>query len=135
MENVKLDVENRKLNGEPKIDLLIDLLTISEANATGEHWTKKHKRHKAQKLRVLIELMNHQVKVQLPCIIKLSRLSPRLLDTGDNLPMSLKYIRDSISEYIFPNKKAGRADDDPRIEWQYAQEKSKKKAVRIQIYF
>ena len=118
-----------------KVDVAFDLKTVSEANATGEHWTAKSKRHKAQKLRVLIELMNNRVKVQLPCIIKLSRLSPRLLDS-DNLQSAFKHIRDQIAEYIFPEIKGiGRADDDKRLTWVYDQEKSKIQKVRIQIYF
>ncbi len=58
----------------------------------------------------------------------------------------MKWIRDEISECIFPEKRKtvvtdkgkvraikGRADDDPRLHWKYAQEKSKSMGLRIEI--
>lgn len=69
----------------------------------------------------------------------------------DNLVSAFKWIRDEISEcliedstgkfaYEIPektrvNKAKGRRDSDPRIKWEYAQEKSKNKGIRIEIHF
>ena len=66
----------------------------------------------------------------------------------DNLPTAFKYIRDEISELLIPekagvyiNKKGktikikGRADSDPRIKWQYFQEKTTLSAIKIEIEF
>jgi hypothetical protein len=62
--------------------------------------------------------------------------------------MSMKFLRDEISELMLPDLKKtyidskgkmrtlkGRADADPRITWVYMQEKSPIYAVRIEIDF
>ena len=77
----------------------------------------------------------------------MTRMGPRILD-DDNLRFSLKWIRDEISECLIPEKRAtyldkngklrhikGRADDDDRITWEYAQEKNQNYGVRIVINF
>lgn len=129
-----------------KIMREIQMTTVSEANSS-EHWSKSSKRHRQQQF--LVRAMFHGLKqeIPVPCTITLTRLTPRaFLDTGDNLPMSVKWIRDEISECILPEKRKsflnrngklkaikGRADDDPRLHWQYAQEKSKTLGIRIEI--
>lgn len=108
--------------------------TISEAN-TREHWAKANKRHSEQKFTVWSYMKADSPDVRTPCIIKLTRIAPRSLDRHENLPMSMKYILDQICDYIHPGKAAGRADDDPNIHVEYAQEKGSPKeyAVRIEI--
>lgn len=64
-------------------------------------------------------------KIKLPCTVKLIRQSPRKLDT-DNLPVSMKYIRDAIADHLIPGLAPGRADDDQRLNWQYEQTTAKK---------
>jgi hypothetical protein len=74
-------------------------------------------------------------------------MGPGTLD-DDNLRFSLKWIRDEISECLIPEKRKsyvdkngklrhlkGRADDDERITWDYAQEKNQTYGVRIEIRF
>jgi|SRR5271157_2998663 len=102
----------------------IPLETISEAN-TSEHWTKKHKRHKHQKSVIAWQFMTEKPDISLPCKVRLTRISPRSLD-DDNLRMAFKWIRDAIADNLIPGKAAGRADDDKRIFWEYAQEKGPK---------
>jgi hypothetical protein len=76
------------------------------------------------------------------------RLSPRSLDKDDNLRISLKWIKDKISECLTPqdrkfyiDKKGkvrelkGRCDDNPLITWEYDQEKSRTLGVRIEITY
>lgn len=46
----------------------------------------------------------------------------------------MKYLRDALADQIFPGKAAGQADNDPRLNWEYAQEKGEN-SVRIEIYF
>ncbi len=69
-----------------------------------------------------------------------------MLDEGDNLPCSLKYIRDAISENILVSVgeykntkdiKAGTVDDDPRLQWEYSQIKGKVREymVKIEIFY
>ena len=128
------------------ISLHLQIKTVSEANCS-EHWSKKNNRHKSQKKSIWWAFKSMGTKIPLPCVIKLTRISPRTLD-DDNLSMSLKWIRDSISEHIFPEKTigrsrkipgksvklAGRADDDERISWQYGQEKGNPQSIRIDIF-
>lgn len=116
----------------------LDIETVSEANLK-EHWHKSGKRHTYQKWAIKAHF--NSKTIPLPCVVKFSRLSPRVLDS-DNLQMAFKWIRDQLAECIvYPHldgveryHSAGRYDDDPRIEWQYSQEKSKKKGIRIEIF-
>ena len=64
----------------------------------------------------------------LPCVVRLTRLSSGTLD-DDNLLGALKGVRDGIADRL------GIKDNDPRIEFRYAQEKVKRKdyGVRIEL--
>lgn len=117
------------------VDWKIYIKTVSEANSS-EHWSKKHKRHKLQKKALAWKWLEENPSISLPCKVKLSRIAPRLLDFGDNLPVSMKYIRDAIADKIIPGLAVGRADDDPNITWDYGQERGgvKEYAVRIEIF-
>lgn len=115
------------------IVLQLPIKTVSESNSS-EHWSTKHKRHKNQKKWVrIVWYKEGKPKIDLPCKVKLTRISPRTLDS-DNLQGSLKWIRDAISEIIIPNTLAGRADDHPEISWEYDQQKGKP-CVIIEINF
>lgn len=122
----------------------LPIKTVSEANCS-EHWVKKSKRHKNQQFFVRIGFLKFVKDIKFPCLIRMVRLGPRILDS-DNLQSAFKYIRDEISECLLPelrktyiNKHGneiaikGRADSDERIIWQYAQEKQAKQGVRIEI--
>jgi hypothetical protein len=124
----------------------LPIKTVSEANCS-EHWTKKARRHKAQQWVVRLAFNGLKNPITLPCCVKMTRLGSRYTDS-DNLLTALKFVRDEVSECLIPEKRAsyvtkegktkaikGRADDDPRITWQYDQEKAKKYAVRIEITF
>ncbi len=118
--------------------------TVSEANCS-EHWTKKATRHKRQQWFCKLFFERYVKNIYLPCVVSMTRIGPRILD-DDNLRFSLKWVRDEISECLIPEKRStyldkngklrhikGRADDDPRIIWQYYQEKNKNYGVRIDI--
>ncbi len=115
------------------IDWNLPIKTVSEANCS-EHWSKKHKRHKLQKKIIWVEFKRKGTKIPLPCHIKLTRVSPRFLDIGDNLPCAFKWIKDSIAAHLTGNYIYGRADDDKRITWEYDQEKGKSQGVKIEIF-
>lgn len=112
----------------------LPLKTASEANSS-EHWTKKAKRHKLQKQKIKAILLKERPPITIPCAIVLTRISPRELDSHDNLPMSLKYCADALAEYLVPGKAVGRADDCKEIVWAYKQEKGgvREYAIRIEI--
>ncbi len=122
----------------------LPLKTVSEANSS-EHWTISSRRHRQQQffIRALFHALDKEVAT--PCTVTMTRLSPRLLDSDNNVS-AFKFLRDEISECIFPEKKKsymtkegklrsikGRADSDPRITWKYSQEKSKTLGIRIEI--
>lgn len=130
-----------------KITWELPLKTISEGNSGSEHWSAKNKRHKMQQFFIRSLFAHEAAQITLPCIVKFTRLSPRELD-DDNLTMAFKWIRDEVSECLIPEKRSvyvtkqgkvreikGRADSDPRIIWQYAQEKARLSGVRIEISF
>ena len=101
------------------IEITFPILTTSEANSR-EHWAKSAHRHRNQKQITYLELESNQIPDNLPVIITLTRLSPRKLDI-DNLPPSLKYIKDAVAEYFVPGLAPGRADDDKGFTWLFAQ--------------
>lgn len=59
--------------------------------------------------------------VGLPCRIRFTRIGPRRLDF-DNLVYSFKYIVDMVCSLITPGLAPGRADSNPNITIEYAQE-------------
>ena len=91
----------------------IPIRLVSEANSS-EHWTKKYKRRRIQKLLVKMCLAREKLP-DLPCKIKLTRISPLKLDVYDNLPMCFKYVLDAVCDVLVPGLASGRADGDPRI--------------------
>lgn len=124
------------------IFVTIPLKTVSEANSH-EHWRARQKRAKGQRdaagLFVLGEsqrrngyhsswILNggpegtrlHNL------VVTITRLSARQLDS-DNLASSQKHVRDGVADAL------GIDDRDPRVRWEYAQEKAKGFAVRIEI--
>ncbi len=110
----------------------IPIFTISEANVS-EHWTKSKKRKDLQKRWVKILFLKHKPKIDLPIHIKLTRIGKKLLDS-DNLPVSMKYIRDEVANYLIPGKAPGQADNDPRLSWEYDQKIGKNYGVILEFY-
>ncbi len=106
--------------------------TVSEANSS-EHWLKKGKRHQHQKWAVIKAFHDNKFKFNLPVEITLIRIAPRSLDKEDNLPCSMKYIKDYIADQLIPGKAAGRADDSKEITWKYEQKRGKVKENYVQV--
>lgn len=112
----------------------LPIKTVSEGNCN-ENWRKRHARHKSQKEAVRLALNPHLSKISLPCQVTLTRYAPRLLDEFENLPMSFKWIYDTICDCLIPGLQPGRADEDKRIKVKACQEKSKLHGVRIEITY
>jgi hypothetical protein len=95
-----------------------------------------YKRHKKQKKHVAYYMSQLSLYRDMPLIIKLIRISPRKLDSDDNLPMAFKWVKDAIADILIPGKQAGRADDSPLFKWEYDQEKGevKENSIRVEIY-
>lgn len=125
----------------------LPIRTVSEAN-NSDHWSKKAKRRKQQQILIRILMKKDIEKVQLPCHITLTRLSPRMLDTMENLPMAFKAIIDEIADILIPEKggwyktskgrlkrKRGHSDGDKRLTWAFGQEKSRTQGIRVSVSF
>lgn len=82
----------------------LDLETVSEGNLF-EHYFKANARHKKQK-KFIKDNLSHLIIVyeNKTITIKLIRISPRKLDADENLRMAFKWIKDQISECIYPEK-------------------------------
>lgn len=123
----------------------LPLKTCDETNAY-EHPFVKTKRHKLQAFFIRQLFAKEANPVPLPCSVTFVRLGPREMDEEDNLRMAFKWIKDQVGACIFPDKAVvyvtkkgkvyenkGHADSDPRIKWQYKQEKAKRLGIRIEI--
>lgn len=111
-----------KENG--KFSVTTPLRIESVANKR-EHWSVKYRRTKRDRQAMMVVIPRG---LPVPCEVTITRIAPRRLD-GDNLQSGCKAIRDAIAERL------GVDDADPRVIWNYAQEKGKPKeyAVRIEI--
>lgn len=117
--------------GELGDSVLVPIVTRSESNLRGSHWTRTH-RLRLQR-RTVDAYARARLRVPtLPCKIILTRWAPRLLDGHDNLRTALKAPADSIAAWL------GIKDNDPRVEWLYGQFKTNKRngmqpGVRIEV--
>jgi hypothetical protein len=143
---VKSEVEKRKRNsglpiailrycnnGQLKaIEVTLPIRTISPN--VSEHWTKKHKRQKKEKRWLWIALLEKRHLLRLPCKVTFIRYGKRELDQEDNLPMSIKFLKDQVAELLtgLPN---GRGDSNKEIIWIYKQEKAKTYSLKIILEF
>lgn len=100
----------------------LPLRTISELNGSHGHWSTsvKRRRRQRQTAKLLCPAWG------LPGVITLTRLSAGTLD-DDNLRAALKSVRDGIAD------KLGIKDNDPRVTWEYAQEKCPRKTYGVRI--
>lgn len=110
----------------------IPIRTVSESNST-EHWVKKANRHKIQKWMVVKVFRDNKFAFKLPVEITLIRIAPRTLDKEDNLPMSLKWVKDAIADQLIPGKAPGRADDSKEITWKYDQKKGRVRQNLVEV--
>jgi hypothetical protein len=84
---------------------IIPIALQSEANRRG-HWATHEPRRKAQ--HQLTAAAMRGCELVPPVRVTIVRLSPRMLDEGDNLEMSAKHVRDSIAKFFGVND--GRQD-------------------------
>jgi hypothetical protein len=108
----------------------IPVHTVSEANA---HRHFRHRQRRAKIQRGAVAMLCRHDRPPLTgggIVVKLTRVSPRPLDGGDNLPVALKAVRDEIAALYGVN------DRDPRITWSYDQIRiadERNAGVRIEI--
>jgi hypothetical protein len=99
----------------------------SEANSR-EHWRVKSDRRKAQQKEMDILLLNalQGRKIQLPCVVSLTRVGPKLMD-DDNWINGAKGIRDAIA------RRLGIDDGDSRIKFRYDQEAIGRREYNVRV--
>lgn len=107
------------------VSFTMPLRTVSALNAR-EHWGKRSRRVKAERAMTAGHLLLYGRAARTwwgahaaTMVVTLTRIGPRLLDSGDNLPSGLKGVRDQIAQWL------GVDDRDPCVTWVYAQEKGK----------
>lgn len=107
------------------ISLTLPIRTVSEANARG-HWSTKAKRAKGQRGTAAVVLRAKAPKLEPLLVVRLTRVSPGELD-DDNLRTAMKATRDGVADWL-------RIDDrSPLVLWDYAQERGKDYAVRVEV--
>ena len=99
----------------------LPIATVSEANRR-DHWATKARRTKAHRNAAWALCPVYP----LPCLVTLTRIAPRALDDDNNVG-SFKHVRDGIADRL------GVKDNDPRVEWRYAQAKGKPAAVIVEF--
>lgn len=105
----------------------LPLRTVSLANEHA-HWRARQSRAKAERKATKYVWISKNERWLQPgetAWVHLTRVGPRALDS-DNLPPSLKSVRDQLAEGL------GLDDRDPRITWVYSQEKGPY-SVRVHI--
>lgn len=100
----------------------LPIATVSEANRR-DHWATKARRAKFQRNTAWALCPAYP----LPCVVTLTRIAPRSLDAHDNLRSALKFAVDGIADRL------GIKDNDPRVEWRYAQTKGSPYAVIVEF--
>lgn len=83
-----------------QLDFMAPIKTVSEANGR-EHWAVKNARKLNQQTAVMVWMGNALKgrQIALPCVVKITRIGPRKLDS-DNLLSSMKGIRDEIARIL-----------------------------------
>lgn len=109
---------------------VIPIKTVSTANERGIGWRAKAKRVRSEREATSVVFRGARVKQAVPdfpLAVLLTRVSPGELDS-DNLPPSMKAIRDQLAEELrLPS------DRDPRVTWHYAQARERGFEVRVEI--
>jgi hypothetical protein len=108
--------------------IVIEVKTVSEANrASHEHWRARQKRARLQRGVSALVCRAAQLKPELPCTLRLTRVSPSSGLDSDNLPTSCKHVRDGIADALGIN------DRDPRVTWTYAQRRGEPKRYAVEV--
>lgn len=94
---------------------VIPVRTVSEANAH-QHWRVRQRRAKLQRRQVWLHLFPLLRGRGKPVRVRLTRLSPRKLDS-DNLAGAFKHVRDEIAGIL------GFDDRDDAVTWEYGQDR------------
>lgn len=100
----------------------MDMSVVSGANLR-EHWARRAKRAADHRKRAWLACFGITSWVPFaPVTVTLTRVAPRALD-DDNLAYAFKAVRDGVADALQVR------DNDPRIVWNYTQEKGPARVV------
>lgn len=91
-----------------------------------EHWHQRAKRAREHKTAVWYALKAAKAPHTLPCVVTLTRIAPRTLDTDNNVA-GMKAARDGVALWLLVD------DAHPEIAWRYAQRAGKPKQYALEI--
>lgn len=133
----------KKIDSEPFIEfgtivqhrqiIICEPIKLANEANSSEGWRAKNKRHKQQKKQVFCCMLLVKQLIEMPCVLKVTRFAPKMLDRHDNLPYSAKWVMDQLCAEITGDHRPGRADGYEGFTFQYDQVKSKKYYVKIEI--
>jgi hypothetical protein len=109
------------------IRVTVHVKTVSEANSR-DHWAKKAKRVRKQRgdTFLMLRASGYSPLLLPPCVVTLTRIAPRKLDSDNNVG-AMKACRDGVADWLKVD------DGNPLVRYEYAQEKGKQFAVRIEV--
>lgn len=113
-----------------KVDFMVqDCKTVSEMNQR-DHWRVRNLRKQDQQEAVAVAMKNalRGRAVQLPCVVKLTRIGPRKMD-NDNLAGALKHCQDQVARTLGVDD----GDESNVIFHHYQMQISKCYAVKVEI--
>jgi hypothetical protein len=112
---------------------LKDVRLFNQANLH-THWRIKFRHQKSLTRLIKAYWLKQNIKnIPLPCLVIITRYSPRKYDS-DNYIYNCKGIRDTISSLIKPGYAPGFADaNENDIQWEYCQLSSKAYQLKIEI--
>lgn len=96
-----------------------------------EHWAAKARRVKKERGTVAWSVragFGPAADVSLPLVVTLTRVAPSDGLDGDNLQGALKASRDGVADWLEVD------DADPRVNWQYAQRRSKAGEWAVEVH-
>jgi hypothetical protein len=110
-----------------RLDLPIKIESLQNMS---HHWRVRHHLARSQRHAVYYAMVSVRPAIPpLPVHVKLTRIAPRPLDAHDNLRIGWKAIVDVIAEWY------GIKDNDPRISFEYKQERGEPKTYEARIEF
>ena len=114
--------------------LLPGLRLYSESNLR-EHWARNHRRAKTQRVTTYYTLSAHVPRTRAtlrPLVITITRIAPRPLDEGDNLPASAKAVQDGIADWLAGQYGKGQ-DRQPGLVFRYNQRRGAPREYGVTI--
>ena len=101
---------------------VVPVKTVSEANSHA-HWRARSTRAKSHRHAAYVAMHDalgasrEAMRLTRTIEIVLTRVAPSSGLDSDNLPTSLKHVRDGLADWL------GIDDRDPRVTWRYRQER------------